>query len=154
MQHGGSSPFGVAADAKGDARTLKPLSRFEPDRITDADYAAAVRRGIDDLRRFDGVRDMGPEGMPPSDDEVGPRGRRRSGVRRLPGRRVASRGVVEHEHPVGASPAAGGANRRVPGVGELADPGGRPVRGSNHQAFTFGPLIMSMRTENGRPTGA
>jgi hypothetical protein len=66
MQYGGSSSlFGVAADAKGDGQNLKPLSRFEPDRITDTEYAAAVRRGIDDLRRFDEVHEIGPADMLP-----------------------------------------------------------------------------------------
>ncbi len=65
MQHVGSgSLFGDAADAKGDTRTLKPLSSFEPDRITEAEYAAAVRRGIDDLRRMDEVHLSDPNERP------------------------------------------------------------------------------------------
>jgi hypothetical protein len=39
------------------------MSRFEPDRVTDADYAAAVRGGIEDLRRFDEVSDAGNRRM-------------------------------------------------------------------------------------------
>ena len=56
MQHVGSgSLYGEAADTKGDVGDLKPLSSFEPDRITEAEYIAAVRRGVDDLRRLDEV---------------------------------------------------------------------------------------------------
>jgi len=76
MRHGGSSAlFGVQADSKGDARTLKPLSHFEPDRISDADYAAAVRRGIDDLRRMDEVHEIEPADMlpPPGKAQAPPR---------------------------------------------------------------------------------
>ncbi len=56
IQHVGSGVlFGVAADTKNDPGGLKPLSFFKPDDISDAQYAAAVRRGIDDLRRLDEV---------------------------------------------------------------------------------------------------
>jgi hypothetical protein len=61
MRHGGTyALLGVAADAKGDSQNLKPMSSFEPDQITDAGYAAAVRRGFEDLRRVDEIVDAGP----------------------------------------------------------------------------------------------
>jgi hypothetical protein len=73
MQYGGSSSlFGVAADTKDNPQSGKPLSGFEPDRITEAEYAAAVRRGVDDLRRFDEVHlpdpsnDLPPAGKGPA----------------------------------------------------------------------------------------
>ncbi len=56
MQHSGnSSLFGVAADTRDDPRSGRPLSGFQPDQINDAEYAAAVRRGVDDMRRWDEV---------------------------------------------------------------------------------------------------
>jgi hypothetical protein len=70
MRYGGSSSLlGVAADARGDAKSLKPMSHFEPDKVTDAEYAAAVRRGIEDLRRFDEVREVDPEAVLPSSEK-------------------------------------------------------------------------------------
>jgi outer membrane lipoprotein-sorting protein len=58
MRHGGSyALLGIAADTKPDASTLRSMTHFEPDQITDAEYAAAVRRGIDDLRELDKVWD-------------------------------------------------------------------------------------------------
>jgi hypothetical protein len=67
MQYGGSSSLmGVAADARGDAQTLKPMSRFEPDKVSDAEYAAAVRRGLDDLRQSDEIREVDAGMMLPS----------------------------------------------------------------------------------------
>jgi hypothetical protein len=33
------------------------MSHFEPDQITDAEYAVAVHRGIDDMRSLDKVWD-------------------------------------------------------------------------------------------------
>ncbi|MDR3618452.1 MAG: hypothetical protein P4L85_03810 [Paludisphaera borealis] len=65
--------LGVAADAKGGPQTLRPLSHFAPEAISDADFAAAVRRGLDDLRAFDEVRDIPPEEMLPPLGEAAPK---------------------------------------------------------------------------------
>jgi hypothetical protein len=60
------SLIGVAADTKAaDARSGRPLSHFAPETISDAVFLAAVRRGLEDLRRFDEVHDVGPEDMLP-----------------------------------------------------------------------------------------
>jgi hypothetical protein len=56
---------GVAADAKPDGPNLRGISRFKPDAISDADFAAAVRRGLDDLHRLDEVHMPGPEDAVP-----------------------------------------------------------------------------------------
>jgi hypothetical protein len=69
---GAGGLLGVAPEAVGDAQTLRPLSHFAPETITDADFAAAVRRGLDDLRRFDEVRAIRPEEMLPPRGEGGP----------------------------------------------------------------------------------
>lgn len=61
----GGGLLGVAAGAPAAAQTLRPLSHFTPEAISDADFAAAVRRGLDDLRQFDEVRDLRPEDMLP-----------------------------------------------------------------------------------------
>lgn len=60
---GAGGLLGVAADVKKEASTLRPLSHISPETTSDADFAAAVRRGLDDLRQFDEVRDPGPEDM-------------------------------------------------------------------------------------------
>ena len=58
MRYGGSyALYGIAADTKADTNDLRPMTHFEPDQITDAEYAAAVRRGIDDMRSLDKVWD-------------------------------------------------------------------------------------------------
>jgi outer membrane lipoprotein-sorting protein len=57
--------LGVAADAKAAAKTLRPMSHFSQETISDADFAAAVRRGLDDIRQLDEVREMRPEDMLP-----------------------------------------------------------------------------------------
>ena len=58
--------LGVADDAKGAPNTLRPLSHFSQETVSDADFGAAVRRGLDDLRQFDEVRDVRPvEMLPP-----------------------------------------------------------------------------------------
>jgi hypothetical protein len=58
LMGGGSAGglLGIAADTKGDAETLRPMSHFSPETISDADFAAAVRRGFDDMRQLDEVR--------------------------------------------------------------------------------------------------
>ena len=58
---------GVAADTKPDGPSGRGISSFAPDAISDADFAAAVRRGLEDMRRFDQVhaartRGQGPAG--------------------------------------------------------------------------------------------
>ena len=60
---GAGGLLGVAADTKGAPQTLRPLSHFSPEAVTDTGFAAAVRRGIDDLRQFDEVHDFRLEGM-------------------------------------------------------------------------------------------
>jgi hypothetical protein len=74
MQHGGSSSlFGVAADTKDNPQRGNPLSVFEPDRITEAEYIAAVRRGVDDLRRDDEVHLPDPSNdLPPAGKDPAP----------------------------------------------------------------------------------
>ena len=46
---GAGSLLGVAAGAQGDPQTLRSLSHFAPETISDTNFAAAVRRGLDDL---------------------------------------------------------------------------------------------------------
>ncbi|AMV40596.1 hypothetical protein [Planctomyces sp. SH-PL62] len=69
MQLGGGdagySLLGVAADAQADGSGLRSISGFLPETLTDADFAAAVRRGLDDLRGFDEVHIITPEEMLP-----------------------------------------------------------------------------------------
>ena len=55
--------LGVAADLKAAVKTPRSLSRISSD-VSDAEFAAAVRRGLDDLREFDKIEDLGPEGLP------------------------------------------------------------------------------------------
>ena len=62
---GAGGLLGVAADTHGDAQTLRPLSHFAPEKVSDADFTAAVRRGLDDLRQFDEIRDVRTEDMLP-----------------------------------------------------------------------------------------
>lgn len=56
---------GVAGDTKPDGPSGRGISSFKPDAISDADFAAAVRRGLDDLRRLDEVHMPGPESEVP-----------------------------------------------------------------------------------------
>ena len=66
-QMGGSGTgglLGVAADLKEAPMTLRPLSRVTPE-TTDEEFAAAVRRGLEDLRGFDKIEDSRPGEMPP-----------------------------------------------------------------------------------------
>jgi len=58
---GAGGLLGVAADAKRDGQSVRPLSNFSPETVSDADFAAAVRRGFDDLRQLDEIRDFHPE---------------------------------------------------------------------------------------------
>ena len=61
IQHVGTGAlYGVAADTKANPRSGRALCFFEPDRITEAEYAAAVRRGIEDLRQDDEVHMVEP----------------------------------------------------------------------------------------------
>jgi outer membrane lipoprotein-sorting protein len=57
--------LGVAADAKAAPKTLRPMSHFSQETVSDADFAAAVRRGFDDLRQSDEVRDLRPGDLLP-----------------------------------------------------------------------------------------
>ncbi|SIO40388.1 RNA polymerase sigma factor, sigma-70 family [Singulisphaera sp. GP187] len=56
---------GVAADTKDDHPSSRGISTFAADAISDADFVAAVRRGLEDLRQLDEVHDPGPEDMLP-----------------------------------------------------------------------------------------
>jgi hypothetical protein len=57
--------MGVAADTKSEGPGLRGISQFAPETVSDTDFAAAVRRGLEDLRQFDEVHDPGPEDMLP-----------------------------------------------------------------------------------------
>ncbi|WP_435019059.1 LolA family protein [Tundrisphaera sp. TA3] len=61
MRHAGTSAMlGVAPDARAFPGQGRPLSGFDPDATTDADYAAAVRRGLEDMRAQDQLGDPAP----------------------------------------------------------------------------------------------
>ena len=62
---GAGGLLGVATDVKAAPNMLRPLSHFPQETVSDADFAAAVRRGLDDLRALDEVRDLRPEDMLP-----------------------------------------------------------------------------------------
>ncbi len=63
---GAGGLLGVAADAKSGNDTLRPMVHFSQETVSDADFAAAVRRGLDDLRELDLLRDVRPgETFPP-----------------------------------------------------------------------------------------
>jgi hypothetical protein len=73
MRHGGTyGLLGVAADSKVDASTMRSMSYFEPEKVTDAEYAAAVRRGFDDLRQTDEVHEVDPGLMAPAPGRTPP----------------------------------------------------------------------------------
>ena len=56
---GAGGLLGVAADLKPAPQSLRPLSRVLPE-VPEAEFAAAVRRGLDDLREFDKIEDLRP----------------------------------------------------------------------------------------------
>ena len=59
MKHAGtSSLLGVASDNKPGGNDLRPLSHFVPEKIDDPAFAAAVRRGLEDLREYDKLGDV------------------------------------------------------------------------------------------------
>jgi hypothetical protein len=62
---GAGGLLGIAADTKEEGNSLRRMSHFAPESISDADFAAAVRRGFDDLRALDEVRPIRPEDMLP-----------------------------------------------------------------------------------------
>ena len=62
---GAGGLLGVPADSKAEGSPLRPLCHLSPEAISDADFVAAVRRGIDDLRRLDEVRKPGPGDLQP-----------------------------------------------------------------------------------------
>jgi hypothetical protein len=51
---------GVAADTQAEGENLRGISSFAPEAISDVDLSAAIRRGLDDLRSSDEVRDVLP----------------------------------------------------------------------------------------------
>ncbi len=64
-------------------------------------------------------------------------------------------GIVEHQDPVERLAGVGRRERaRSPVLAKVPVAVAAPVRGLNHHAFTFGPVIAAMRTVNGRPAGA
>ena len=71
-----------------------------------------------------------------------------------PRRRVVLRRIVQDEHPVEQLAFRGGVKSRSPVFGNVTAAAALPVRGLNHHAFTFVPVILFNRTENVRPTGA
>lgn len=56
--------YGVAPDARPDGVTGRPLTVFLPNAISDAEFAAAVRRGLEDVRDWDEVRSPEPAAEP------------------------------------------------------------------------------------------
>lgn len=56
---------GIAADTQSEGQKGRGISSFAPGAISDADFSAAVRRGLEDLRRFDEVHEPRPEDLPP-----------------------------------------------------------------------------------------
>lgn len=58
--------MGIAAGVPSDP-SLRPVSSFAPESIADADFAAAVRRGMDDLRKFDDLTGATTLGGPSGD---------------------------------------------------------------------------------------
>lgn len=63
---GAGGLLGVAADTKREAHPLRSLTGFAAETTTDAEFAAAVRRGLDDLRELDEVHEGGPDDLPPA----------------------------------------------------------------------------------------
>ena len=61
---GAGGLLGVAANLKPAPKTLRPLSRVLPD-VPEAEFAAAVRRGLDDLRELDKIEDPRPGDLLP-----------------------------------------------------------------------------------------
>ena len=57
--------LGVAPGIPFQPNVQRPLSKIGPE-VSDAEFAAAIQRGIDDLRQFDEVRDLRPEDMLPA----------------------------------------------------------------------------------------
>jgi hypothetical protein len=55
---------GVAAETKADGDELRGISSYAPDAISDTEFAAAVHRGLDDLRRLDEIRKPHSDRMP------------------------------------------------------------------------------------------
>ena len=62
MRHGSlCDMYGYAAGADGPPLE-RPLDHFEPDKVTDTDYAAAIRRLVEEFQDLDVVVDPGPPG--------------------------------------------------------------------------------------------
>ncbi len=57
--------FGVASGTQKQPRDPRPLSRLTADETTDADFAAAIQRAIDDMRALDEQYD--PAALPPGE---------------------------------------------------------------------------------------
>lgn len=64
---------GVAAETRPDGQSGRGISSFAPESISDPDFVATVRRGLDDLRRFDEVHDLHPEDMLPPGGGASPK---------------------------------------------------------------------------------
>jgi hypothetical protein len=61
--------FGVASQTPDEPRNPRAISGFDADRITDADFTAAIQRAIDDMRAMDERWDLNPGGMAPGNGE-------------------------------------------------------------------------------------
>jgi hypothetical protein len=55
---------GVAAETKAAGNDLRGISSYAPEAISDTEFAAAVRRGLDDLRQLDEIQKPQSERMP------------------------------------------------------------------------------------------
>ncbi len=61
--------FGIASETPRQPRNLRPISSFDPDRMTDADFTIAIQRGIDDLRSLDECHEIAPDEPAPRNGE-------------------------------------------------------------------------------------
>ena len=57
--------FGVASQTPRQPRNPRPVSSFDADRTSDANFAAAIQREIDDLRAIDELQEIDPAEMAP-----------------------------------------------------------------------------------------
>jgi rhamnogalacturonyl hydrolase YesR len=79
--------------------------------------------------------------------------RRRHGQRARPGAGKCFAASSSTRTQSSISPLSGGTNSRSPRLSNSPAACARPVRGLNHHAFTFEPVMTSIRTLNGLPAG-
>jgi rhamnogalacturonyl hydrolase YesR len=79
--------------------------------------------------------------------------RRRHGQRARPGAGKCFAASSSTRTQSSISPLSGGTNSRSPRLSNSPAACARPVRGLNHHAFTFEPVMTSSRTLNGLPAG-